>query len=271
MTVYPNCKINLGLNIVGVRPDGYHDIETVFYPVPLCDRLTVEPAAGETDTLVAEGIPVAGNMAENLVVRVIGMLRRDGFAIPPLDITLEKNIPSGAGLGGGSGDAAAMMRLVNEMFQLGMEKDEMRQRIAELGADCPFFVENRPMFAQGIGDRIEPAEISLSGWFLTLIKPDIFVSTKEAYASVQIKKPNKSIKQIIKSSVETWKGVLCNDFEEPVFARHSAIGRIKETLYAKGAIYASMSGSGSCVYALSRTPIILEGAFGGCFRYQCVL
>lgn len=269
MTVFPNCKINLGLNVVGCRPDGYHDIETVFYPVPLTDCLSVEPA--EEDSLTAEGITVAGNAEDNLVMRVVRLLRHEGFAIPPLRITLRKNIPSGAGLGGGSSDAAAMMLLLNEMFRLGMERDAMCRLIVRLGADCPFFILNRPVFAQGIGEQIEPLNCSLVGWHLTLVKPDIFVSTRDAYAEVTPCKPAVSVREIVMQPVETWRDLLQNDFEQSVFLRHPAIAHIKERLYSLGASYAAMSGSGSCVFALSRVPLNINGAFEGCFTHACTL
>ena len=269
MTIHPNCKINLGLNIIERRPDGYHNIETVFYPVPLCDALSVETA--ESDRLETTGIPVAGSPEDNLVMKVVNLLRGEGFEIPPLRIRLEKNIPSGAGLGGGSSDAAAMMRLLNEMFHLGMDDDKMCRLIVRLGADCPFFIINRPVLAKGIGDRIKPIALSLSGWHLSLIKPDVFVSTKEAYSSVVPRKPERPIEEVLREPVDTWKEGLTNDFEASVFALHPSIGHIKEELYARGAFYAAMSGSGSSLFALSRVPININEGFEGCFRFHSQL
>ena len=269
MTIHPNCKINLGLNIVARRPDGYHDIETVFYPVPLRDTLTVEPA--EEDCLIQEGIPVEGDPMDNLVMRVLRLLRDEGCPIPPLRVTLEKRIPSGAGLGGGSSDAAAMMQLLNEQFRLGLSIDKMSRLVSRLGADCAFFILNRPVFAQGIGDRMEPIDISLKGWWLTLVKPDIFVSTREAYSSVTPQRPDVSVRHIVSEPVETWRHHLTNDFEGPVFSIHPEIGRIKDELYRLGATYASMSGSGSSVFALSRDNIINKNFFSDCFCFECPL
>lgn len=269
MIAHPNCKINLGLNIIARRPDGYHDIETVFYPVPLCDELSVVPSSEEQ--FEAEGIPVAGNPSDNLVMKVVQLLRDNGYHVPTLSIKLRKQIPSGAGLGGGSSDAAHMMLLLNSMCELHLSPARMKEMLRTLGADCPFFIENAPVFAQGIGDQFSPVSLDLSGWHLTLVKPDVSVSTKEAYALVEPHKPNTPINQIVNIPVEEWKECLVNDFEVSVFTRRPVIGRIKERLYQKGAVYASMSGSGSSVFALSRIPIYIYDDFADCFHFHCTL
>ena len=269
MTVYPNCKINLGLNIVERRPDGYHNIETVFYPIPLRDELSIVPA--NEDCFEADGIPIAGNPADNLVVKVVRMLREGGFDIPPLHIQLWKHIPSGAGLGGGSSDASHTMQLLDTMFSLGLSTGRMKSMVGKLGADCPFFIDNTPAFAEGIGDIISPIDLNLAGWQLTLVKPNDFVSTKEAYSLVEPAQAKTTVSQIVKLPVEEWKEVLVNDFEGSVFPRHPAIRDIKERLYEKGATYASMSGSGSSVFSLSRAHISIDEEFEDCFRFQCVL
>lgn len=269
MKVYPNCKINLGLNIVERRADGYHNLETVFYPIPLCDELDIEKAAQETFEM--DGMTIEGKPADNLVMRAVALLRENGYAIPPLRIRLTKRIPSGAGLGGGSSDAAHTVRLLNEMFGLRISTQRMAEMVCRLGADCPFFIHNTPVFAEGIGDVIQPVALDLAGWHLTLVKPDVFVSTKEAYAMVRPRRPDTGVREIVSRPVEEWKDSLGNDFEGSVFPSHPAIREVKERLYGRGAVYASMSGSGSSVFSLSRKPILLGNDFSDCFCFQCAL
>ena len=266
MIVYPNAKINLGLNVVAKRPDGYHDIETAFYPIPLQDALEVADAP--TFRFRMAGTPLDCPAGDNLVIKVLQMVEQD-FKLPELDIFLYKHIPSGAGLGGGSSDAAFMLMLLNERFGLGLTKDEMKARLATLGADCPFFVENRPVLATGIGDVMTPIDLSLAGWTLVLVKPDIAVSTAEAYAGVKPQKPATPIAEILKLPVEQWQGRLCNDFEESVFARHPEIAATRDLLLDLGATYAAMSGSGSAVFGLFKAPLEdIDKAFAGMFVRQ---
>ncbi|MBP5770051.1 MAG: 4-(cytidine 5'-diphospho)-2-C-methyl-D-erythritol kinase [Bacteroidaceae bacterium] len=266
MIVYPNAKINLGLNIIARRPDGYHDIETIFYPIPLQDALEVEEAPRLSFRLA--GTQLDCSAGDNLVIRVLQMLEAD-FTIPELDIFLYKHIPSGAGLGGGSSDAAFMMRLLNDKFKLGLTDEQMEERLSTLGADCPFFVRNRPVFATGIGNEFSPIELDLSGWTLLLVKPDIHVSTRDAYASVQPSKPALSLKEIVRRPIEEWKELMVNDFEVSVFPRYPEIAAIKDLLLDQGAVYAAMSGSGSAVYGLFRTPLEHpDETFAGCFVRQ---
>ena len=266
MIVYPNAKINLGLNVVAKRPDGYHDIETAFYPIPLQDALEVADAP--TFRFRMAGTPLDCPAGDNLVIKVLQMVEQD-FKLPELDIFLYKHIPSGAGLGGGSSDAAFMLMLLNERFGLGLTKEEMKARLATLGADCPFFVENRPVLATGIGDVMTPIDISLAGWTLVLVKPDIAVSTAEAYAGVKPQKPATPIAEILKLPVEQWQGRLCNDFEESVFARHPEIAATRDLLLDLGATYAAMSGSGSAVFGLFKAPLEdIDKAFAGMFVRQ---
>lgn len=266
MIVYPNAKINLGLNVVAKRPDGYHDIETAFYPIPLQDALEVADAP--TFRFRMAGTPLDCPAGDNLVIKVLQMVEQD-FKLPELDIFLYKHIPSGAGLGGGSSDAAFMLMLLNERFGLGLTKEEMKARLATLGADCPFFVENRPMLATGIGDVMTPIDLSLAGWTLVLVKPDIAVSTAEAYAGVKPQKPATPIAEILKLPVEQWQGRLCNDFEESVFARHPEIAATRDLLLDLGATYAAMSGSGSTVFGLFKAPLEdIDKAFAGMFVRQ---
>ena len=199
MIVYPNAKINLGLNVVSSRPDGYHDIETVFYPIPLQDALEVTEAA-EPSFRVA-GTQLDSPPEQNLVMRVVRLLEAD-YQIPPLDIYLYKHIPTGAGLGGGSADAAFMMRLLNERFGLGLTDEEMEKRLAQLGADCPFFVRNSPVFATGIGDVMTPIDLELIGLNLVLVKPDIHVSTRDAYAAITPRQPDMPLTEVVKRPIE---------------------------------------------------------------------
>ena len=294
MICHPNAKINLGLNVTERRPDGYHNLETVFYPIPLCDTLQFSTDAG-TDShrpegIFPNGIPVQEHSTEDYTFRSGGIdidcppeqnllikglrLIREHYALPHLYISLHKQIPSGAGLGGGSSDAAHTMKSLNQMFNLGLSDNELEERVTGLGADCPFFVRNRPVFATGIGNIFTPIGLSLSGWHLVLVKPDIFVSTKEAYARISPRRPETPITDIIRRPVEEWKGLLTNDFEEGVFALHPEIADIKARLYDREAAYASMSGSGSSVFGLFRTvpeETDMRRLFPGSFYFQALL
>ena len=268
MITFPNAKINLGLNIVEKRPDGYHNLETIFYPIPLQDALEITPwEGGERKYKLAQsGIQIAGDDENNLVVKAYKLL--DSLHnLPPIEINLLKHIPSGAGLGGGSADAAFMLCMLNQHFQLNIPNEQLEVYAAQLGADCAFFVENKPTFAEGIGNIFSPIELSLKGYKLLLVKPDIFVSTRDAFAQIRPKRPSISLKEVAKMPIEAWKTYMVNDFEESVFPQFPAIADIKAKLYDMGAIYASMSGSGSSVFALFKGDATLpkvdfgEGAF----------
>ena len=287
MICHPNAKINLGLNVTSRRPDGYHDLETIFYPIPVFDTLQVEteahtpatifpagriPCMSETTDchLATAGIPIDCPPEKNLLVKTVQALKRD-FALPHLYIYMYKQIPFGAGLGGGSSDAAFMAKTLNKMFSLGLDDEELERRVSAIGADCAFFIRNRPVFATGIGNVFTPVDISLAGWHLVLVKPDIFVSTKEAYAKIRPRRPAESVADIVRHPVETWRGRLTNDFEEGIFALHSEISAVKEKLYDCGASYASMSGSGSSVFGLFRhepDKTEMREHFKGCFCQQ---
>lgn len=251
MLVFPNAKINLGLNITEKRPDGYHNLETIFYPVPVEDALEINilNAGNEKFRLHRAGLEIAGETENNLVVKAYRLLDAR-FNLPPIDIHLFKHIPSGAGLGGGSADAAFMLKLLNEKFHLELTTAELEEYAARLGADCAFFVRNQPTYAEGIGNIFSPIAFSLKGYQIWLVKPDIFVSTKDAFARIRPHHPDRSLKDIVQLPVEEWKGLMVNDFEESVFPQFPAIGEIKEEMYRQGAIYASMSGSGSSVYGI---------------------
>lgn len=273
MLTYPNAKINLGLNITEKRPDGYHNLETVFYPIPLQDAIEVTRHEGNQPyTLKIKGVNIEGEPDNNLVIKAYNLLKKDFSTMPPVDIHMYKHIPTGAGLGGGSADAAFMIKLLNEKFNLQLSTEKMEEYASRLGADCAFFVRNQPVFATGIGNIFEPIELSLKGYQLVLVKPDIFVSTKDAYANVTPKHPETSLKEIIQSPIETWKKTMKNDFEESVFMKFPEIAAIKDKLYDLGAIYASMSGSGSSVFGIFKEPIeFVDEIFSGSFCRQRAL
>lgn len=250
---FPNCKINLGLRILRRRDDGYHDIETVFYPVPLRDEIEINTTGKDgnpltEDVLTTGGIPLPSDTESNLVMKVVRMLREEGRNIPPLNIRLEKNIPSGAGLGGGSSDAAFMMKMLNKAFCLGMSDDEMEERVGRLGADCAFFVRNTPVIASGIGNVFTPTGINLKGYWIWLTKPSDFVSTKEAYQAVRPDDTRRTAWPQSNGDIRWEK--LVNDFEVSVFPGHPNISRLKTMMQEKGAVYAAMSGSGATVFGL---------------------
>lgn len=274
MLVFPNAKINLGLNITEKRPDGYHNLETVFYPIPVEDALEVNVLNGgnEKFRLHQAGLEIAGEAENNLVVKAYKLLD-EKFGLPPVDIHLFKHIPSGAGLGGGSADAAFMLKLLNERFDLGLSDGELEEYAARLGADCAFFINNRPTYAEGIGNIFSPVSLSLNGYQIWLVKPDVFVSTRDAFSQIKPHRPAMSLKEIVKLPVEEWKGCMTNDFEESVFPQFPAIGEIKEEMYRRGAVYASMSGSGSSVYGLFKADAVLPDVdFGeNAFIYKGML
>ena len=264
------CKINLGLNIIERRPDGYHNIETIFYPVPLFDELTIREGDG-ADVLTLGGNPLDGEVQDNLVLKAVRLLRQEGYPIPPLNIDLRKVIPSGAGLGGGSSDAACMVRVLSELFDLSLSENRMQELVGKLGADCPFFINPQPLFAEGVGDIFTPISLNLSGWYLMLVKSEVHVSTREAYAGVRPHKPAYSLLETAKLPVGMWEGRMVNDFEENIFANHPLLCEIKEELYSQGAAYASMSGSGSTIFGLFRSRPSCEQAFEGHFTFVCQL
>jgi 4-diphosphocytidyl-2-C-methyl-D-erythritol kinase len=268
MICFPNAKINLGLNIVSKRSDGYHNLETVFYPVGLKDALEIVPSAsGEKYRFFQSGIHIQGNVDDNLVIKALNLMSEER-EIPPVDIHLLKKIPFGAGLGGGSSDAAFMLRLLNDTFQLQYSDEKLMQFAARIGADCPFFIKNRPAFAIGIGDELEEININLDNYFFVLIKPPIAVPTKDAYAMIVPQQPGISLKKIVQQPVYEWKNVMKNDFEAPVFKKYPEICALKNRLYDLGAIYASMSGSGSSVFGIFEKKNQIEKCFEGCFMWR---
>lgn len=274
MITFPNAKINLGLNIIEKRPDGYHNLETIFYPINLQDALEVtrRENGGDECTLHISGALLEGEPEGNLVVKAYKLLKKDYPEMLPIDIHMFKHIPAGAGLGGGSSDAAHMIKLLNDKFSLGLTTEQMEEYAAQLGADCAFFVQNRPVFATGIGNVFEPVELSLKGYHIILIKPDIFVSTRDAFAEIKPARPAVSLKEVVKQPIETWKDSMKNDFEDSVFKKFPEIAAIKDELYDLGAVYAAMSGSGSSVFGIFKEPIEnVEDKFCGCFCRQRAL
>jgi 4-diphosphocytidyl-2-C-methyl-D-erythritol kinase len=265
MLLFPNAKINIGLNIVNKRPDGYHNIETVFYPIGLCDVLDVQVSESCSDySFSASGIPIDGDPENNLIVKAFRLLRSQ-YQFPPIDISLSKQIPFGAGLGGGSSDAAFMLKAINQMFELKITRKKLEKIASLLGADCPVFIKNKPVFASGIGNEFTAIKLSLKGYFLLLVKPDIHVSTPEAYSLVVPEIPEISLFEMIQKPITEWKHFIKNDFEKSVFSNHPEIKKIKNDLYKMGAMYASMSGSGSSVYGIFDFVPEKTNIFDGCF------
>ncbi len=264
MIVYPNCKINLGLNILSKRTDGYHDLETVFYPVRFTDILEIIPAKKNSEPqpvlFSQSGIQIPGAFSQNLCVKAYELLRQDFPALPAIQLHLHKQIPAGAGLGGGSADAAFTLRLLNEQFRLELTETQLIRYTLRLGSDCPFFIINTPCFATGRGEIMEPVNIDLTGYTLVIVNPGIHVPTAAAFAGIRPAIPEKSIKTIIHQPISSWADELENDFEKTIFRNYPEIAAVKEELYRAGATYASMSGSGSTVYGLfpEGKPLILN-------------
>lgn len=272
MIIYPNSKINIGLNVVEKRKDGYHNLETVFYPINLQDALEIENIEGQAPDcgyqLKVAGTILDGTPDDNLIIKAYKLLKKD-FDLPPISIYLYKHIPTGAGLGGGSSDAAYMIKALNGRYKLGLSVEKMEEYAVMLGADCPFFINNKPVFATGIGNVFQPINLSLKGKTLILVKPDIFVSTRDAYSAVTPKAPEKSLTELLSQPIDTWKDSVVNDFETSVFPKYPEIAAIKDKLYDLGAVYASMSGSGSSVYGIFDAPVEnVDEKFAGYFCRQ---
>lgn len=263
MVGFPGCKINLGLSVTSKRPDGFHDIETVMVPVKLSDVLEIIPGDGEKMEFNISGNQIPGAIAENLVCKAYAILKED-YDLPIVSIHLHKVVPMGAGLGGGSADAACMLKLLNSVFDLRITNDKLAGYAKRLGSDCPFFIESKPVFATGRGDLFEPIPLDLASTFITVVMPGFTVSTKDAYSIVMPVRKEKTIRDIISEPVEHWKGILVNDFEEALSALHPEIEKIKSTLYSLGAVYASLTGSGSALYGIFRERVNTADQFEGC-------
>ena len=274
---FPIAKINLGLNVVEKRSDGYHNLQTVFYPVPIKDALEVHsmddafPSNYDCDLKVTN-ITIDGDEQRNLVVRAYQMLKQDFPTLPRIHAHLWKGIPIQAGMGGGSCDCAYMLLLLNQQFQLGLTDEQLMQYAAKLGADCAFFILSRPCYAEGIGEKLQPIDMSLNGYHIAVVRPDIPVPTKEAFSRIHPHYPAQNCRETVMQPVETWRETLVNDFEESVFALHPEIGDIKQQLYDMGATYAAMSGSGSALFGLFKEcPDTLGQAFPNMFTFCSLL
>lgn len=252
MKTFPNVKLNLGLDVLRRRPDGYHDIETLFVPYSgFSDCLEIEESASFSIDIVREG-GVDWDPLQDLCAKAYRLLSAD-FHLPPVHISLEKRSPVGAGLGGGSSDAAFTLKMLSEMFSLGLSDACLASYAARLGSDCAFFIYNRPMFGSGRGEILSDFPVDLSGWRTEVVVPtDISVSTADAYRGIVPSLPSVSLREALLRPVEEWPGLVKNDFETTVFAKYPALADIKQSLYSRGAVYAAMSGSGSAVFALFR-------------------
>jgi len=264
MIVKPNCKINLGLNVIRKRMDGYHDIETVFYPSGLCDTLEITASDDSRFHFSSSGLKIPGDSSLNLCIQAYELIR-EHFQIPAVNLHLQKAIPLGSGLGGGSSNAAFTLKALNEMFRLGLNNVHLKAFALRLGSDCSFFIENIPAFAKGRGEVLEKVSVNLSGLYLLIVIPQVHMSTGDAYTMIQPARPESSLKEIITLPVNQWKGKLVNDFENAVCLKFPLICQIKDLLYEQGAVYSSMSGSGSAVYGLFNEIPAAEGLFPGCF------
>ena len=265
MILFPNCKINIGLNILRKRSDNFHDLETIFFPLSLCDILEINYSNSFNFSTSGIQIPDSG---DNIVVKAYRLLQSE-FNLPPVSIHLHKVIPFGAGLGGGSSDAAYTLIGLNKLFELGLEQKDLLNYSLKLGSDCPFFILNNPCFAEGRGELLSEIDLILNGLKVVLIKPDCEVSTAQAYAGIKPKIPEISLKELIRLPAETWKNKISNDFEENVFLKFPVINDIKDKLYSSGALYASMSGSGSSVFGLFKDiPDKFDFHFPGCFYWD---
>lgn len=252
MILFPNCKINLGLSVLGRREDGYHNLETVFYPVPLKDALEVvrHPAPLTDVEYSGSGLVVGGDLSDNICVKAYQLLKKDFPELPAIKLHLHKTIPMGAGLGGGSADGAFTLLLLDQKFNLGLSEESLLQYALQLGSDCPFFIRNRPCFAVGRGEKMEDMPLDLSAYQFVLVNPGIHVNTGWAFSQVKPSTGKPSLKEIIRLPVEHWKESLVNDFEAPVSQHYPEIAAIKLSLYQQGAVYAAMTGSGSTVFGL---------------------
>lgn len=253
MIDFPNCKINLGLNITQKRHDGFHNIETVFYPVNWSDSIEIIEGGSQSFELFISGLKVEGNTSENIIYKAFKLISED-HKLPNLKVYLHKVLPMGAGLGGGSSDAAFFMKLANKQIKLNLSTEKLTEIARKLGSDCAFFIENTPVFAKGKGDEFEVVNVDLSQYYILLVYPGVHSNTKEAYEGCIPTQPSRSVKDIVsKEPIEKWKDLLMNDFEKSIFKKYPEIEKLKNDLYKNGAIYASLSGSGSAVFGIFKT------------------
>jgi 4-diphosphocytidyl-2-C-methyl-D-erythritol kinase len=264
MILFPNCKVNLGLKILRKRTDGYHDLDTLFYPLPIKDVLEI--IRSDEPGFFASGIPIPGNPETNLCLRAFTLLKRDFPQLPPIRTYLHKHIPIGAGLGGGSANGAAMLQLLNICFQLGLSTDKLMDYAAQLGSDCPFFILNTPCLGGGRGEKLRPFELDLSPYSFAIVHPGVHISTAWAFSACKPGGEGKKVEEIIRQPLSTWAGELVNDFEGPVLARYPELQSIKEELYRQGALYAALTGSGSSFFGIFEKGKIPSLRFGPNFQ-----
>jgi 4-diphosphocytidyl-2-C-methyl-D-erythritol kinase len=267
MIGFPNGKINIGLSVTEKRPDGFHNIETIMVPVEIHDVLEIIISPDNIFSLSTSGIKISGETNDNLVVKACELLKKD-FDLPAVKIHLHKVIPIGAGLGGGSSDAAFTIKMVNKLFTLGLSSDQMKDYARKLGSDCPFFIENKAAFATGRGDEFEFLDFSAKGKFLMIVKPDIPIATAEAYSWMKPSKKENTLKELIKLPMHSWRNRVINDFEAEVMKKYGVVQMIRDELYEMGAIYVSMTGSGSAVYGIFGNPVNLLGHFQNHFVWS---
>lgn len=268
--VFPTAKINLGLRITEKRPDGFHNLQSCFYPVDWSDALEIIPAPSDAVNAVSfgnSGLPIPGDARTNLCVRAYELLKAD-FPLPPVQIHLHKIIPIGAGLGGGSADAAFALSLLNERFELGLSVSALEDYARQLGSDCAFFIRNQPVYCVEKGDAFEPVSVDLSGYHIVLVYPNLAISTAEAYAGIRPYQSQTPLRDYVEAPIETWRDTVHNDFEDTLFGKYPVLPALKRQLYEAGAVYASMSGSGSTVYGIFNAPILLPNQFGGYSVWQ---
>lgn len=265
MVVFPNCKINLGLRILRKRNDGYHDLETVFYPLPLTDILEIIPypvyQKNFSIPFTKTGLVIEGDPSENLCIKAYKLLKKDYPQMPNVQIFLHKAVPAGGGLGGGSADAAFTLVLLNKEFNLGISQEQFLDYALKLGSDCPFFLINKPSLAKGRGEILEPIQLDLSGYKIVVVNPGIHINTGRAFLNTKPCEPRQSIPEILAKPIERWKDELVNDFEQWAFSEYRQLVEIKDQLYVRGALYASLSGSGSTVFGLFRKEDSLNFSF----------
>ncbi len=274
MICFPNAKVNLGLRVTSRREDGFHDLDTVFFPVPLNDVLEVitqSTNSADAVTFTHSGIPIPGDASSNLCIKAYKLLKKDYTDLPSIVFHLHKHIPMGAGLGGGSSDGAFMLKLLNEKYKLGIGDDQLKKYALALGSDCPFFIINQPVQATGRGEIMQPITCSLSSKTMVLVCPGIHVSTADAFRNIK-RSPNvPSCASIVERPIHEWKAALFNDFEETVFDAFPEIASIKEKLYNAGAVYASMTGTGSTVYGIFETSPSLKNLFPSHYQLETIL
>lgn len=247
MIAFPNAKINVGLQVVSLRPDGFRNLNSCFYPVNWCDALEIIPAAETRFT--SSGIPIPGEVKDNLCLKAYELLRQD-FDLEPVHIHLHKNIPIGAGMGGGSSDAAFTLKILNDLFELNLKSSQLEEYARKLGSDCAFFIQNKPVYAVEKGDIFESISLDLTGYTCAIVYPSLHITTAEAYRNVVPKTPSHNLPDLLQSPIATWRDKVQNDFEQALFPKYPELAKIKESMYQAGALYASMTGSGSAVYGI---------------------